>query len=531
MLRVTKAAMGKSPQLDLTTDLPPEEGGLPEGDTMGSEGARNPPWDPDLAERLRVLLHARPLLALRHGDARRQDEQLQHYDSAALALKAIDLILSHTGLGREMDYERLLRHLTPLMEAMDQEADLPSDPGRHQKMYDRLLDSLRGADASRNPFEIEYTAVDDDGEGLTRRTMQMHLLREEYQDEGTVFRLSDEATTLYLRSLGQDISDAQVASEALIQHQLEDGRFGEAVRSARNARHQSARFYRKIDDLLQITRQDLRRVDWAESVPELLDSARRHARNRQAVESQIVESAEQHLTHLDPGGDDYEHVVEIRDLIRDCRKRHRRLYERVMDAPDVFLEEQARQAFRPRSSEPTPELGPEVLEPLLGMPKTDAIEATEQGAHAVLGPAPPTLPTLGNLLGWLLQPRQHQQRGTAELDDPDLVAIPDPPPRYPPAVRQTVRALLQDLQEPRPLSQVLEAVWSNPDHEPAVAEYLVQVCVADFAPDWNEEDDRSVRTLSSVIVRKRDGQRLDVGPFYGEDLLLIPESLVNEDNT
>ena len=59
-------------------------------------------WARSLTDKLRVLLHTTPLLELKQSDARR-DPELRHYDSLALAVKALDVIIENMGLDTEAD--------------------------------------------------------------------------------------------------------------------------------------------------------------------------------------------------------------------------------------------------------------------------------------------------------------------------------------------------------------------------------------------------------------------------------------------
>lgn len=95
-------------------------------------------WDPQLTLQLRALLHANPLLNLQYRDDRRPPE-LQHYSSLSLALKVFDLIVAHTGLGQDIEYEQAVNELLPLLEAMDQAAGVPSDHERQMRMAERVL--------------------------------------------------------------------------------------------------------------------------------------------------------------------------------------------------------------------------------------------------------------------------------------------------------------------------------------------------------------------------------------------------------
>lgn len=52
-------------------------------------------WPADLTRRLRVLLHTSPLDGLRRSDAIR-DAEFRHYDSLALALRVLDVVIDRS---------------------------------------------------------------------------------------------------------------------------------------------------------------------------------------------------------------------------------------------------------------------------------------------------------------------------------------------------------------------------------------------------------------------------------------------------
>src|SRR5437588_10585471 len=113
-------------------------------------------WDPQLTLQLRALLHAKPLLNLQYRDDRRPPE-LQHYSSLSLALKVFDLIVAHTGLGQDIEYDQAVNELLPLLEAMDQAAGVPSDHELQMRMAERVLATLLNEEEHRQPFKLPYT--------------------------------------------------------------------------------------------------------------------------------------------------------------------------------------------------------------------------------------------------------------------------------------------------------------------------------------------------------------------------------------
>ncbi|HSF23250.1 MAG TPA: hypothetical protein VLE20_03410, partial [Blastocatellia bacterium] len=229
-------------------------------------------WSADLTRRLRVLLHTLPLDGMRRSDAIR-DFEFRHYDSLALALRVLDVVIDRLGLEAEADREVVIRVLRPVLTAMDAAAGVDPSPERHERILDKLLGGLRNDGDARRPFREEYTSIDGEGKAQ-RHALEFRLLFDAFHPSGsTVLRPSAEACNLYLRLLNLDVEDAQAAAEAVVESQLARGRFDEAVHSARQARIQSVRFRDKVLQILRDTRRDVDRVDWKVEVPRILNES------------------------------------------------------------------------------------------------------------------------------------------------------------------------------------------------------------------------------------------------------------------
>jgi hypothetical protein len=116
-------------------------------------------WDPLLTRQLRVLLHAERLLSLQSRDEHRPPE-FQHYASLSLALKLFDLIITHTGLGQDIEHSQAIEELLPLLEAMDRGAGREPERARAVRMAERVLATLYNEEERRGPFKLDYTTFE-----------------------------------------------------------------------------------------------------------------------------------------------------------------------------------------------------------------------------------------------------------------------------------------------------------------------------------------------------------------------------------
>lgn len=467
-------------------------------------------WRSDLTERMRVLLLAKPLFDMKRGEALRAEE-LRHYDTLALAVKVWDLIVENLGLDTEIHRNNITAALEPLLSSMDASAGLQPDPARHILAVEHVLDALSNDADRRRPFNVVYQDFNGEGTSVSR-ILEFRLLWDYLHPSGGIaLRLSNEAINLYLRAWELDVEDAQAAAEAVVLSQLNRGKFNEAVQSAKNARLQSIRFWDKITRVVRETRRDIRRVDWRNDAPKLLNEALQHVRSRTDVESGILQTARERLDVLDLADDGARAVAEVCRLIEDCRKRHFDLHGELMSARNVFLDEQERQAFQLISTVQLPSLIDDVLIQLLRMPRADAAAALDDSAAPLVGAIPPPVLSLSGLVAWLLQPRRSPAVEETPYEAAELVPYGNEQLRFPAEIRDRIETLLDDLDKPTHLSELLKAVrdW---DEAPELQEYLVLFALRYFAPD---DDDPRLLNVQRVPATLLQSDR-----FQGDELIV-----------
>lgn len=468
-------------------------------------------WPPDLTRRLRVLLHTLPLDAMRRGDAMR-DLELRHYDSIALALRVIDLVIDRMGMEVEADRDLIMRVLRPILLAIDASAGGAESPERHEAILDKVLGGLRNDGNARRPFREEYTSID--GEGCARRhALEFRLLYDAFHPSGrTVLRPSNEACNLYLRLLDLEIEDAQAAAEAVVESQLARGRFDEAVHSARQARIQSIRFRDKVLQILRDTRRDVDRVDWKREVPRMLEESLAHLERRVAVERGILEAANERLEQLpEEDADGRPAVIRIAELTHDCLLRHTELHEHLIGACNVFLDAQARQAFAPKPARPLPDLFRDVLEPLARMHIARANRVLDRGFPLLLGPRSVMLPSLKTLIPWMLQPRRPRPPQEIPVEPTDPAELEFEMQRYSPDVRAEAAEILRTTDGGVPLSELLLRARAA-GCDTAVLEVITLLVLQAFATE-----DRGVTGMTAERI---PDSKLQDALFYGDDLLV-----------
>jgi hypothetical protein len=333
-----------------------------------------------------------------------------------------------------------------------------------------------------------------------------------------VLRLSTEAVNLYLNALELDIEDAQAAAEAVVASQIARGRIAEAVHSARQARWQSLRYEEKIGRILRDTRRDVTSVDWREAVPRMLDEALAHIETRLHVEDNILAAARMRLEALAdrpepaaPQAQSRTALTEVESLVRDCVLRHNQLHGQLIGARSVFLEEQARQGFVPVAARFHPDLGGDVLAPLLDLGRDMAMDVVEESFPSLFGAQARGELSLKDLVLWQLRPRRAEAATDIVVEPVDLSSWEDELRRFPPEVRAEAEARLAAMASPTLLSNALEGARRDGAALP-VREAMVLLALRHFAPEGR----------AAFAIEPCTGRALRAVGFFGDELELQP---------
>jgi len=466
-------------------------------------------WNRHLTQQIRVLLYTEPLLRVLRSDENRSEE-LEHYDSLALALKLLDHIVTHTGLEREADSDTAMRELFPLMEAMDQAAGVEPNIERHLRMAKIVLGALRNDKEGLRPFKRVY--IDFALGHAVKRELAIRLIEERYTVRGDiVLHLSNEATNLLLNALAYDIEDAQAAAEAIVQNQLDRGHLQDAIGTARAARLYSSRLREKIEQLLINTRRDLSRVDWKQEVPRILTESLRHLESRCDVEHNIIKSAREKQDALTPGSEEAHYLTILISIISDCRQCHMELQQQLMEAPQIFLDEQERQVFALRRRLDLPAMLSDVLTPLLSMQRVVAVKALPTVSANCFGIRAPNAFSLTQYLQRLLQPRREPRPETVPIEEREPVAANNDLLRYTRDVYERAESYLNTLQSPVRLADLLQQALDVGE-----SELTLEVILFSVLHHFDSNDVESPKFLTIKI----DDEQFFVCNFSGDNVLI-----------
>jgi hypothetical protein len=460
------------------------------------------------SRRLRTLLHTAPIHGLEDNKWRWEGGAWSAYDLRYLQVAAIEATLDRQGLEGGIGRQALKEALAGMAARM-----APERPrSEHMEVAERVLAHLLNDEPGS---EFTYTYVDGAWE---RRWHTVKILDQRQMEDGSlVVRASVEAINLLIGALDLDITDAQKAEERLLDQYIKDGRLDVARRTAEVARLRSIQYQTHIADYLRIVRQDISRIDWAGHVLSELRAAGEHLEERSAEEARMREALlERFDTTADP-----EHrrlIVDIAELILDCHRRHRALHGLVMRAEDEIPAEQVRQRFAAPGPIDAVNMGRDVLDPLLALPKAHAMRVTEGFFERLIGPRPPELMDLFHAFDALLSPRREHPE--EELEIPDL-ELEDPGGRggFGPGVVAAARALLESTRgRPARLSELLHEARARAADGDGLVELVRLSALWAFAPESVSHPDTSA--VPDGLRGIRDGADLRDPDFAGDDLLV-----------
>ncbi|WP_339908973.1 hypothetical protein [Symmachiella dynata] len=326
--------------------------------------------------------------------------------------------------------------------------------------------------------------------------------------------LSSEAINLFLNALDLDIESEQIANEAVVQFQLERGNFDKARSSAETARARSMQYEQKINRVIEQAKRDIRQIDWRNEVHETLLDANEHVDVRLRIEDDIIRSARDKLDAIADEDENRQSLSEVARLMDDCFSRHLRLSKRLMTARGEFIEQQSRQCFVDTDIAEQIDMRDELLGPMLALPFGIAFEFSERAGHSLLGPTPPFVLSLHELVAWQLQPKREQSVGEAPMEEIELFDTNAEVHRLDDHVLADCRKVFVEVDGTIRLSELLDRL-ENDGCPSAVQDAVTLHILERFDP---EDEERIVAV--GVDFAAADG--LNALRCAGDDLLITP---------
>lgn len=486
-------------------------------------------YEASFPPRVAAFLRYSPVIEAAQA-ARRRGWADGAYDIVTLALAAIDLVVSRQGFAEEATRAGVVSALTALavLAAPDRTAEEHADVARF------VIDFLLNRHAHHAKFQYLTSDYSSPERQHQQREVPFSLLeeRDDAARDENVLRATADAINALIGGLNFDVEDEQVATELVLERQLQRNAFDSAVASAERARLLSLSLSDELDRLIKQTRRDLRMVEgeWALEVPGRLDGARDHIRERLRAERALLGKVQDAIASGDPRL--LAAARRIADLLTECQRRHEDLHRRVIDARGVFLEEQERQSFRPPASITLPDPHRQVLLPAMELGQVHAIDLADQFVTDMWGPVAPRLPRLYRLINDLWRQNDKaapEGRGEEEpeLSDPPLPLIREE------FIAVAIRAV-HAVGLPARLSQLLAACEADAQvGEPARrsgGEVLNLAVLWAFSPEEADDEggliagDLVGRILGPRAAVDSDGTPLALLGWEGDDVIVAPDS-------
>lgn len=427
---------------------------------------------------------------------------------AEIAFQIIDQVTVTMDFDQGANHEEVIARVLPFVSAQ-----APGrDPAEHEKIARWVLENLINVGSVDRGFRVFYGAFSADGH-YQRLAFDFKLLIELAGADGEVYlRASDEAINVLIGALDTDVESAQIAAEIKLGNLIERGKLSDAQAAAQQARYATVQYAERLRRKLEATRRDVRSVDWEHEIPDLIEAALDHVRDRYRAETAIRKNIRQARDEAtDP--ERKRRAATLVDIVSDCIKRHSQLQARLIEAGAIFRSEQDRQQFSGPPQRATVDLFGQLLGPTLELPIVDAARPSGAFFQGGTGLKTPTVVRLRDLVRSLILPTTERDDLVGTVPEPDLMPPPDPDMF---SDEQWAHAdILLDLADvPQRLSGLLENARTIDPFLPRLVLLRVLHAVSpEIGIAIRQRDD-------TMLVAVDDGTPLDDPEFGGADLLV-----------
>lgn len=450
-----------------------------------------------LNRRAKTLAYLRPLFDLETNKGRHSNSSLEHLDLFRFASAVLDTIVTEMGgFHRGATFAQIVAGVFPQLRLALPELS-QMDGGR---IVGFLLDQLTN-ERERDSFRVRYQSTNEEGD-IEWALAVFKLVELVDSDDGQPrYIAKPEAINIYLQSLGVELEAQQVAADAALQHFIRHGKLDEAALAARDALARTIGYYEHIRRALRLAERSIETVDWVNAVQPQVKRARDHIEERLQAEDSLAAEAERKMSETDQAG--REKLVYVKEQLEAAAHKHNELLTIVIGAGRIFLDEHARQSFRPAALAPYPHPQDAVLKPLLQRPVGETDSWLTKSWHLLHPPQVAPAADLSLMVGRLWQERRVTEPAQ-EISLPDLEPIDEPAMPFADDVKARADAAFDALPSGSRLSDWLAKLESTDADARQLALLL--------SGQWFEGSEEDI-----VIVT--DGRQLAEQDAYGDDVV------------
>jgi hypothetical protein len=474
-----------------------------------------PTDDASIIRRRRALAPIQVLTDIERNKSQYDGEFWRDYDLFNIALAVIDQVALAMGISVGRTWDETVDY------AATQASRQAPAASRTEwvAVAERVVVSLVTTDVETVPYLVHSEA----GPQWLAQRFRLLYVHSGGEDGAEYLRASEQAINIFVNALDLDIEAAQIANEAQLNALIQRGAVASAVQIARLARYQSIQYQERVRRIVADTLIDPDAHDWVGDVPELLNSALTHVRDRLEAEDVLLDAVAERRSRMDDPAKvtDANQLVEI---LRGCRHRHNELHDHLIGARSRLREALDDRFARPPHAAHRASLNADLLTPFLARPISDSVVVTARLLAHVGGIAARWWPSLSTLTDELCAPARTPDLGQEfvdpEFDDDEWALWWEP-------YEATVRSMFDGIDGPIRLSQLLaraDAIAlavSDTDDEPLDRGLLVAAAVHAAHRAWATHlAGRSVG--DRVVVAAPSGDSLDVYGVHARDLILVP---------
>lgn len=455
-----------------------------------------------LNNRARSLAVFRPFFMLEAFKGQRTGKgavELAPYDLQRLAMVVLDKVILEMGSpARGAAYTQILDATKPMLAGAQ-----PGCTDREADIVTTLVVEHLCNEQQRMDFVVPYQFEKEDGTIEWRENRFKILDPHESPLGDTIYDASTQAMNFFLASLDADLEAEQAARDAAYRHYMKRGRFEDAAIVAEESRKLTIQYRTKIRRALAALERNIYEIDYVGAVMPTITAAREHMEERLQIDGEHIADVEQRLDSAT--GETGQHLANMRAIFRNAKEHNVGLFADVMGAHGKFRTEQARQKFRPQSSQAVFDPHHDALIPALKQPGGVMVDWVVANAHLFLPLRVPKPPDFADLVNdHLLQqppPPPEMEDTSIEQGEPQAPHV-----RFTEAEVEAAAALLQGMPAEFSLGGMLAAGRSQSLPENSLHHASLKVM------QWFGEDGGIQAWAHGEVLRDQS--------FCGDDLTL-----------